>query len=108
MIKRYFFFFFVFVLYIFNKINFFKKLKDYPYVVIGVFIHHSTPFLEEFFEDLSNLKYPKDKISILIHNLIEKHDKEVQRFVDNNQLHYHMTTILPKQAEEWRIRTYLM
>lgn len=77
-------------------------------MVIGIFIQHPTPFLKEFFEDLQNLKYPKDKVSVLIHNLIEYHDKEVQKFVDNNQLHYSMLTILPKQSEEWRIRTYLV
>lgn len=84
------------------------QLKDYPTVVIGVFIHHPTPFLDEFLVDLNNLRYPKEKISILIHNLIEYHDKTVQNWVDNNQQQYSMLTILPKQAEEWRVRTYLM
>lgn len=85
-----------------------KKLKDYPTVLIGVFIHHATPFLDEFFIDLENLRYPKDKLSILIHNSVEYHDKSVQRWVDNNQLHYSMLSILPKQSDEWIIRTYLI
>lgn len=82
--------------------------KEYPTIVIGLFIHHPTPFIDEFFIDISNLKYPKEKISILIHNLIGSHDKNVQKWVDNNQLHYSMLTILPKESEEWKIRTYLM
>ena len=76
--------------------------------MIGVFILHPTPFLAEFFEDLSRLAYPKEKISILIHNLIELHEKDVQRFVDGHMSTYAMLSILPKQTEEWRIRAYLI
>lgn len=82
--------------------------EEYPTVVIGVFIHHPTPFLPEFFEDLSRLNYPKQKISVLIHNLIEFHEKDVQQFVDEHTSHYSMLSILPKQSEEWRIRAYLI
>ena len=76
--------------------------------MIGVFIHHPTPFLAEFFEDLARLAYPKAKISVLIHNLIELHEKEVQDFVDGHAAVYSMLSILPKQTEEWRIRAYLI
>ena len=91
-----------------TNLFFFHQLKDYPTIVIGVFIHHPTPFLDEFLIDLNNLIYPNEKISILIHNLIESHDKTIQQWVDHNQLHYAMLTILPRQTEEWRVRTYLM
>lgn len=73
-----------------------------------MFIHHPTPFMAEFFEDLAKLDYPKEKISVLIHNLIESHEPDVQRFVDSYTAAYSMLSILPKQSEEWRIRAYLL
>jgi hypothetical protein len=48
----------------------FKLLKEktWPTVTLGIFIERPTPFLKEFFEKIINLKYPKAKISILLHN----------------------------------------
>ena len=42
--------------------------KDYPTVMVGVFIEQPTPFIEEFLTKLVALKYPKDKIHLYIHN----------------------------------------
>jgi procollagen-lysine,2-oxoglutarate 5-dioxygenase, invertebrate len=35
-----------------------------------VFIEQPTPFLDEFFQKLLNLEYPKDKIHLFIHNAV--------------------------------------
>ena len=41
-------------------------------MTIGVFIEKPTPFLEEFLMCLVMLNYPKEKISMLIHNKVNK------------------------------------
>jgi hypothetical protein len=35
---------------------------------MALFIEVPTPFLREFFQKISDLAYPKKKISVLIHN----------------------------------------
>lgn len=56
------------------------KESKWPEVTIGVFIEQATPFLREFFEKISNLDYPKSKISVLIHNNIKYHSSVVEAF----------------------------
>lgn len=41
---------------------------DYPLILMSIFILHPTPFMSEFFDTIHSLNYPKEKISILIHN----------------------------------------
>ncbi|XP_063772039.1 procollagen-lysine,2-oxoglutarate 5-dioxygenase 2 isoform X2 [Pseudophryne corroboree] len=54
--------------------------NDYPMVTVGVFIEQPTPFLPEFFNRLLDLDYPKEKLSIFIHNSEVYHEKHVQKF----------------------------
>lgn len=39
-----------------------------PTVAIAVFVEKPMPFLEEFFESILALEYPKSKLSLFIHN----------------------------------------
>ncbi|KAG9494248.1 hypothetical protein GDO78_001873 [Eleutherodactylus coqui] len=57
-----------------------SALEDYPRVTIGVFIEQPTPFLPEFFTRLLALDYPKEKLSLFIHNSEVYHEIHVQRF----------------------------
>lgn len=78
-------------------------------MTIGVFIQHATPFLAEFFECIHNLDYPRERISIFIHNLVDHHDATIQAWADQFGVgHYANFTVLPKQTEEWQIRTEIM
>lgn len=43
------------------------QAEDYPRVLLAIFVEHMTPFLEDFFQKLANLDYPKDKINLFIH-----------------------------------------
>ncbi|XP_075058020.1 procollagen-lysine,2-oxoglutarate 5-dioxygenase 2 isoform X2 [Mixophyes fleayi] len=54
--------------------------NDYPKVTVGVFIEQPTPFLPEFFSRLLDLDYPKEKLSLFIHNSEVYHEKHVQKF----------------------------
>lgn len=51
-----------------NFFFFFFFFKDYPRVKIGVFIEQPTPFLPKFLDRLLTLDYPKEVLSIFIHN----------------------------------------
>uniref|UniRef100_A0A0K2SV11 procollagen-lysine 5-dioxygenase n=1 Tax=Lepeophtheirus salmonis TaxID=72036 RepID=A0A0K2SV11_LEPSM len=59
-----------------------------PRVLIGVYIEGATPFLTEFFEKLTKLKYPKDKLSLHVYNGNKYHDVEVNEFVQNHKKEY--------------------
>jgi procollagen-lysine,2-oxoglutarate 5-dioxygenase, invertebrate len=68
------------------------KLDDddskWPSVTIGVFIEQPTPFLVEFFTKISNLKYPKSKLSLLIHNTVKQHSKVIETFIGKVKTEY--------------------
>uniref|UniRef100_A0AAQ5Y724 procollagen-lysine 5-dioxygenase n=1 Tax=Amphiprion ocellaris TaxID=80972 RepID=A0AAQ5Y724_AMPOC len=63
-----------------------SQLKEYPNVLVGVFIEQPTPFLPEFFQRLLTLDYPKDKLKIFVHNNVSVyHEKHIQRFWEENR-----------------------
>nr|XP_020457902.1 procollagen-lysine,2-oxoglutarate 5-dioxygenase 2 isoform X2 [Monopterus albus] len=62
-----------------------SQLKEYPSVMVGVFIEQPTPFLPEFFQRLSALDYPKDKLRFFVHNNEVYHEKHIQRFWEENR-----------------------
>ena len=43
-------------------------MDKWPEVTMALFIEVPTPFIREFFQKISDLNYPKKKISVLIHN----------------------------------------
>lgn len=51
-----------------NQLPEFKDQSELPTVTIGVFVEKAAPFLEEFFESIAALEYPKKKISLFVHN----------------------------------------
>ncbi|XP_052126964.1 procollagen-lysine,2-oxoglutarate 5-dioxygenase 1 [Frankliniella occidentalis] len=57
-----------------------KKESQLPSVLIAVFIEQPTPFLEEFFEKIAKLDYPKSRLFLFIHNAVEYHSSVVQEF----------------------------
>jgi len=83
-----------------------KKPKDYPTVVVGVFIEQPTPFFEEFLAKLHGLNYPKDKIHLFIHNAAEYHATMVDVFVKEHSDEYASIKLIRSDAnvKEWRAR----
>ena len=43
---------------------------DYPTIFMAIFIEYPTPFIEEFFEKIQQLSYPKFKIDLLLHKVV--------------------------------------
>uniref|UniRef100_A0A673CNX8 procollagen-lysine 5-dioxygenase n=1 Tax=Sphaeramia orbicularis TaxID=375764 RepID=A0A673CNX8_9TELE len=62
-----------------------SQLKEYPNVLVGVFIEQPTPFLPEFFQRLLTLDYPKDKLKVFVHNNEVYHEKHIQKFWEENR-----------------------
>ena len=59
----------------------FKSLVETPRVLLAVFIEAPTPFMDEFWEKLTGLRYDKSAIDLLVHNSVDHHEKQVQEFV---------------------------
>ncbi|XP_010220058.1 PREDICTED: procollagen-lysine,2-oxoglutarate 5-dioxygenase 2, partial [Tinamus guttatus] len=57
-----------------------STVKEYPRVKIGVFIEQPTPFLPKFLDRLLTLDYPKEALSIFIHNNEVYHEKHIKKF----------------------------
>ncbi|XP_062335018.1 procollagen-lysine,2-oxoglutarate 5-dioxygenase 2 isoform X2 [Osmerus eperlanus] len=62
-----------------------SQLKEYPSVLIGVFIEQPSPFLSEFFQRLLTLDYPKHKLSVFVHNNEVYHERHIQRFWEEHR-----------------------
>jgi hypothetical protein len=56
------------------------KPEEYPLVLMSVFVEEPTPFIEEFFQKLSLLTYPKQRMEVSIHCGVEYHMKHAQEF----------------------------
>ena len=81
-----------------------KQPENAPTVLMGIFINHPTPFINQFFSYISQLLYPKKKISIFIYNSAEYHNKDVEKFVKENSASYQHISLLPSDNQEWLIR----
>ncbi|XP_041377665.1 multifunctional procollagen lysine hydroxylase and glycosyltransferase LH3-like [Gigantopelta aegis] len=86
------------------------KESDYPTVVMALFVEHNTVFIEEYFQRISELNYPKDKIDVFIHNGMVRHTKDVSRFVEKNKDLYNSLNsigpyddIVESMARNWAV-----
>jgi len=43
---------------------------DFPTVTMALMVELPTPFLEEYFDRIKNLTYPKSKIDLFLHNTV--------------------------------------
>ncbi|CAH2103581.1 unnamed protein product [Euphydryas editha] len=59
-----------------------------PVVMVSVFIEQPTPFLEEFLEQIYDIDYPKDKIHFFLHNTVEYHEPDVDKFFKQHSKEY--------------------
>ncbi|XP_040535322.1 procollagen-lysine,2-oxoglutarate 5-dioxygenase 2 isoform X2 [Gallus gallus] len=57
-----------------------STVTEYPRVKIGVFIEQPTPFLPKFLDRLLTLDYPKEALSVFIHNNEVYHEKHIKKF----------------------------
>uniref|UniRef100_A0A672U1R7 Procollagen-lysine,2-oxoglutarate 5-dioxygenase 1 n=1 Tax=Strigops habroptila TaxID=2489341 RepID=A0A672U1R7_STRHB len=64
------------------------KDEALPMILIGIFIEQPTPFLSQFFLRLRNLRYPKQRIQLFIHNHEQHHLMQVDSFVKEHGKEY--------------------
>jgi len=83
-----------------------RKVEEFPTVVLGIFIERPIPFMEEFFQKILRLEYPKDKITLFLHNAAPYHDEIVSDFISKHSGSYaSVKTILPTDnTKEWHAR----
>lgn len=62
--------------------------EAFPLVQLALFIHQPTPFLDEFFNRIAALSYPKDRINVFIYNSVEELEQSVHKFMLVNRKHY--------------------
>ncbi|VDO05362.1 unnamed protein product [Rodentolepis nana] len=70
------------------------KPSEYPVVMLSVFIVRPTPFLQPFFDRLSKLDYPKNRIHLTTFCAISEHQKLVDEFIDKHGSEYISVTEL--------------
>ncbi|CAF3851853.1 unnamed protein product [Rotaria sp. Silwood1] len=56
-------------------------INQWPMVYITLFIEYPTPFLREYFEKIMKITYPKQRLSILIHNQVEYHKNITEQYL---------------------------
>ncbi|PSN33660.1 Procollagen-lysine [Blattella germanica] len=82
--------------------------KKYPTVLIAVFIEQPTPFLEEFFDKLFNIEYPKEKLHLFVHNSAEYHSEQVENFLSLHGEEYRsLKRINPNYCQTVNCQYYL-
>ncbi|BET00293.1 Procollagen-lysine,2-oxoglutarate 5-dioxygenase [Nesidiocoris tenuis] len=59
-----------------------------PIVMLSIFIPWNTPFLEEFFERIQNLTYPKNRMILFVYNNMPYHDELVANWIDESASQY--------------------
>ncbi|XP_055326486.1 procollagen-lysine,2-oxoglutarate 5-dioxygenase-like isoform X2 [Sitodiplosis mosellana] len=74
-----------------NKLDYYRKQEDLPKVTIAIAIPNATPFLEEFFDSILALDYPKEKLNMFIYNNVQYHDDLVQTFLKTHGDEYSST-----------------
>jgi hypothetical protein len=61
-----------------------EDFKELPHVFLSVFIYKPTPFIEEFFLQISKLNYQKSKLDVLIYFNDKYHTNDVLKFVNEH------------------------
>uniref|UniRef100_A0A8C5A3U5 procollagen-lysine 5-dioxygenase n=1 Tax=Gadus morhua TaxID=8049 RepID=A0A8C5A3U5_GADMO len=62
--------------------------QAFPEVLLGVFIEQPSPFLPEFFQRLLTLDYPREKLSLFLHNQEVLHEKHIEKFWTEQRHHF--------------------
>ena len=63
---------------------------------MAIFLEQPTPFLEEFFELIDSLDYPKNKVDLFIHNAHEYNTKYVEAFLEKVRTHLMVQFLIPE------------
>ncbi|XP_050088585.1 procollagen-lysine,2-oxoglutarate 5-dioxygenase isoform X1 [Anopheles aquasalis] len=62
--------------------------KELPLVTMALFIEKPTPFLEEWFDRITKLNYPGDRLDVLVHSGVAYHEPTVKAFLSKQEGRY--------------------
>lgn len=62
--------------------------QNLPTVMLALFIEKATPFIEEWFDLIAKLNYPKEKMDLFIHNNVDHHKPTIDQFIKENSEQY--------------------
>ncbi|KAJ8021793.1 Procollagen-lysine,2-oxoglutarate 5-dioxygenase 1 [Holothuria leucospilota] len=68
--------------------------KDYPTVMIALFIEQNSPFIDDYFNSIEDLEYPKDKIHLFIHVNVMLHYHHAKDFAAKWESDYVTTKVI--------------
>lgn len=75
------------------------KASDYPVVQVALFVEYPTPFIQEFFQRVGNLVYPKSNINLYIHNKETLHTKDVRKFLEEYEDQYRKVVVIDPEKQ---------
>ncbi|KAH9376854.1 hypothetical protein HPB48_009762 [Haemaphysalis longicornis] len=83
-----------------------KEAAELPRVLLAVFVEQPVPFLREALMKVYRLNYPRDKIHLFVHNAVEFHEAEVNKFVEEQGPSYRSVKYLDvfEAKKEWHAR----
>ena len=58
-----------------NLLCFLLQAEDLPRVYVALFIDKPTPFVSLYLKGVEELKYPKDKMDVYLHNMVLSYNK---------------------------------
>lgn len=74
-------------------------------VLLAIFIEKATPFLQEFLQDVRQLDFPKENMTLFIHCPVNFHEEEVKEFLEKHAKEYKGVKLVDKTVtQEWRAR----
>ncbi|XP_056279355.1 procollagen-lysine,2-oxoglutarate 5-dioxygenase 1, partial [Pseudoliparis swirei] len=74
------------------------KERDYPLVVLAVFLQRPSPFVSVFFERLVRIQYPKHRLKLFISNQEPHHQAQVRSFLeDHGDLYQEVRLVGPEE-----------
>ncbi|XP_050525944.1 procollagen-lysine,2-oxoglutarate 5-dioxygenase isoform X2 [Daktulosphaira vitifoliae] len=76
------------------------NVKNYPVVLISIFVDRATPFFEEFLEKIEKIDYPKNKIFLSFSVFVSYHKKQVDDFISSVTDQYNGTFVFHKTSDE--------
>ena len=65
----------------------FAQAEDMPPVFLALFIQHPIPFLEEFFENIGRINYPKERMDLFIHYSVSTETHSTLYYTNQNSTH---------------------
>ncbi|XP_058129261.1 procollagen-lysine,2-oxoglutarate 5-dioxygenase [Anopheles ziemanni] len=71
-----------------NRLTLPEDAAKLPLVTMALFVEKPTPFLEEWFDRITKLNYPGDRLDVLVHSSVAYHAATVKAFLDRQEGQY--------------------